>query len=479
MTQTLFYAISLVLIVGILGGIRLMHSPKTAVAGNLIGATCMLAGVVMTLLVEGVIGMPVLWGAMAVGVLIGGLLALRVAMVQMPQLVATLNGFGGAASGIVALLVLSAAGAEPALFNRAACSLALVVGTVTLVGSIIAAGKLSGWFPQRPLILRGHEALNVGALAITTVAAVAVAWPDALSLAILIPCLLAAASVLAFLVTIRVGGADMPITISLLNSLSGVAVAIAGCAIGNPLLATAGGIVGAAGLILTEIMCRAMNRSLWKVLTGQTVVRVAVAAQAAAQALPAAVAAVADGRSAARGESATCGAMSDEALRTALKQARTAVIVPGYGMALSQAQQQVKQLMDTLEATGCRVTFAIHPVAGRMPGHMNVLLAEVDVSYDRLCELDAANEQLQTADLAIVVGANDVVNPAAMTAEGTPIYGMPILKVGRAKLVVVCNLDTAPGYAGVDNTLYTEDNVALLLGDAKDSLAGLLKLLNS
>ena len=478
MTTAVYHIIAMVLVVGFLGGIRLMRSPRTAAQGNLLGAACMLGAVVLTLVKHGVVGTGLLWAAMATGAAIGTVIALRVTMVQMPQLVALLNGFGGAASAIVAVVVLNGDAGDLNLFNRLSGGLALVVGTVTLSGSLVAAGKLAGRLRQRPVALRAHGWVTGLAAAATAGLAVAVAFMagdarPAISIAALV-----AASLYGVVMTIRIGGADMPITISLLNSWSGVAAAIAGFAIGSPLLVATGGIVGAAGLILTQTMCRAMNRSLMEVLSGRTTVASGSGAATepssvdpqAASRVPGSEPPAKEGGEHAQRERADLG--------TVLRAAKTVVIVPGYGMALAQAQQQVKQLMDTLEAGGAEVNFAIHPVAGRMPGHMNVLLAEVDVPYDTLWELDAANAALAATDLAIVIGANDVVNPAAMTAEGTPIYGMPVLRVADAGKVIICNMDTAPGYAGVPNPLYENAGVTVLLGDAKETVPQLTSLLS-
>ena len=255
----------------------------------------------------------------------------------------------------------------------------------------------------------------------------------------------------------------MPITISLLNSLSGVAGAIAGMAIGDPLLVAIGGVVGASGLLLTQIMCRAMNRHLGDILLGKT-----SAPTKREKAEPAAV--VKEAQAAPSGQAAC----EKESPAEILRQAKNVIIVPGYGMALAQAQQTVKQLADRLEARGAQVRFAIHPVAGRMPGHMNVLLCEADVPYEQLYEMDAIDDEFKECDVAVVVGANDVVNPAANTAEGTPIYGMPVLSVDQAKHVIICNYDLKPGYAGVENPLYHKPGVSLLLGDAQVTLQSLL-----
>lgn len=477
MTAAVHHIIALIFVVGFLGGIRLMRSPRTAAQGNLLGAACMLGAVVLTLVKHGVIGTGLLWAAMAAGAAIGTVIALRVTMVQMPQLVALLNGFGGAASAIVAAVVLNGDAGDLNLFSRLSGGLALAVGTVTLSGSLVAAGKLTGRLRPRPVVLRSHGWLTGVAAAATAGLALAVAFMVGdMRVAVSVAALVAAA-LYGVVMTIRIGGADMPITISLLNSCSGLAAAIAGFAIGSPLLVATGGIVGAAGLILTQSMCRAMNRSLMEVLSGRTTVAsgsgaatesATVDPQAAPRA-PGSEPPAEEGREHAQGEQADLG--------TLLGAAKTVVIVPGYGMALAQAQQQVKQLMDRLEAGGAEVNFAIHPVAGRMPGHMNVLLAEVDVPYDKLWELDAANAALAATDLVIIVGANDVVNPAAGTAEGTPIYGMPILRVADAGKVIICNMDTAPGYAGVPNPLYEDPEVTLLLGDAKETVAQLIALI--
>ena len=294
---------------------------------------------------------------------------------------------------------------------------------------------------------------------------------------------------------VRVGGADMPITISLLNSFSGVAAGIAGLAIADPLLVAIGGIVGASGLLLTQIMCRAMNRSLSDILLGKTSASVRhYGVPQTVSAVPGAPAALgfsggstgfdipdtleAHGLSDTPEASETPETPAAPTPAALLREAKRVIIVPGYGMALAQAQGLVKALADKLEAAGAEVQYAIHPVAGRMPGHMNVLLAEVDVPYDQLYEMDDINDAFALCDVCVVVGANDVVNPAANTAEGTPIYGMPVLDVENARHLILCNYDTKPGYAGVDNPLYTrESGVTLLLGDAKETLRGLLEAL--
>lgn len=380
------------------------------------------------------------WLGLATGAVVGIVGAVKVKMIEMPQAVALLNGLGGLASALVALLTIPQAGDDKfAVYTGA---VALVVGFVTFTGSLVAAGKLHKLLPQKPVVWKAHSAIV--ALTIVATLAAVVLVPDCMWLI----SILSAFFGIAF--AIRVGGADMPITISLLNSLSGVAGGIAGIAVKDPL-------VGASGLLLTQIMCRAMNRSLISILIGSTAKKPAAKKQEA----PA---------EANTEETAEKSAVTVEEV---LNGAKKVMIVPGYGMALAQAQNAVKSLADKLEANGAEVKFAIHPVAGRMPGHMNVLLCEVDVPYDKLYEMDAVNGEFTETDVAVIIGANDVVNPAANTAEGTPIYGMPVLNAAEAKNVIVCNFDTKPGYAGVPNPLYDAPNTILMLGDAKETVAQL------
>lgn len=454
--------LQLVLIAGFIYGIRLMNSPETAVTGNLVSAVSMVVAIAVTLVQAQILSAGLIWAALLVGTALGVWLSFAVKMIQMPQMVALFNGFGGAASFIVATLTLFQGGLTT--FTLLTSGLAIVVGGVTFSGSLVAAAKLHGVMNQRPVHLKGHNAYLwvSGLIMILSTLGLTFQLGSAALHAVL---LLVFSHLFGYVFTVRVGGADMPITISLLNSFSGVAGSIAGFALPDgALLVVLGSIVGASGLILTQIMCRAMNRSLLDILLGQTTV--APAAKSAKEtAAPAS--AVAQEAPAPRLTS------WEENLRRASKVA----IIPGYGMALAQAQLQVKQLGELLESRGCEVRYGIHPVAGRMPGHMNVLLAEVDVPYEKLCELDEINAFLEGADLAIIVGANDVVNPAAIELEGTPIYGMPIIRADLAKQVLVCNYDEKPGYAGVDNSLYKMEKVQLLLGDAKDSLAKLIAVL--
>ncbi len=446
---------SIILSALILAGIKLMSSPKTAVRGNQIGAVAMLAAIIIVLAYNQIIDMPLLWLAIFTGGVLGYIIAMRVKMIQMPQMVALLNGLGGGASALVALIETFERHQNMILFDRLTSQLALIVGAVTLSGSLVAAAKLDRRISQRPVLLPNHSQIANMVLLITGLLVIVASFTNISG--IIYVAIVTAILALAYgvLFAIRVGGADMPITISLLNSFSGLAGAICGLTIADPLLVAVGAIVGASGLILTQIMCNAMNRTLVEVLSGSY-----LNSRNQKQKIEAAEKILQD-------ETSEIVKRSPAEL---LGQAKKVIIVPGYGMAIGQAQSQVKSLYDTLESQGKEVKFAIHPVAGRMPGHMNVLLAEVDVPYDKLYEMDAINSEFATTDVAIVVGACDVVNPAANTAEGTPIYGMPILNVKEAKNVIVCNLDTKPGYSGVDNSLYDMPNVHLLLGNAAETV---------
>ncbi len=461
--------LGLLLVAGIVGGIKLMSSPKTAVEGNLLGAVCMAGAIILTLVSNQIVSLPILWVGMLIGSVFGYVLAVKVAMIQMPQMVALLNGLGGGSSAIVSWLVLLTGVGTIGVFERFTAAVGLAVGAVTLSGSLIATAKLSGKMKSKPTVLKNHSVYNFFTLLLTVLLVILITAGVEQTVALSV---LAMLLTLFFgvLFTIRVGGADMPVTISLLNSLSGLAGAISGFAINNPLLVAVGSVVGASGLILTQIMCKAMNRSLMNVLTGKTALQAQKAGGSTAK------------KEVSGLKKSTTGGVAGKDSKTknlaaVLAEAKKVIVVPGYGMALGQAQAKVKQVVDRLEEQGKEVKFAIHPVAGRMPGHMNVLLAEVNVEYEKLYELQAINPEFKETDLVIVIGANDVVNPAANTAEGTPIYGMPILQVDEAKHVIIMNMDTKPGYAGVDNPLYKSPKATLLLGDANQSLTQLLQLM--
>ena len=488
--------ISAILAVLVLAGISMMSKVRTAVAGNLLSAFAMLCGIVGTLFFAGVVSVWTIYVSILIGALIGSLLAARVQMIQMPQTVALFNGLGGGASALVGLLSVHGDSA----FVRFTALLAVAVGMVTLVGSLIAAGKLHRVLPQKPVVWKGHALCTLLFLVLTLASVVAGTFAQGAGLTVCLVGAFVFASLFGLWFSLRVGGADMPITISLLNSLSGVAGSIAGMAIGDVFLVAVGGIVGASGLLLTQIMCRAMNRKLMSILTGGTMkpstptpaieeneneelVQRIMDLEKKIKELEAMVADLEarvqalDGQLNAAPAPAPVAAPVEEAPTAAsvLSKAKDVIIVPGYGMALAQAQHQVRQLADKLESRGARVRFAIHPVAGRMPGHMNVLLAEADVDYEKLYEMDAINDDFKNADAVVVIGANDVLNPAARNAVGTPIYGMPVLNVDQAPEVIVCNFDLKPGYAGVENPIYSrEKGVYLELGDAKETLMRLM-----
>ena len=500
--------ISVVLSLCVLAGISMMSKVSTSVRGNLLSALAMLVGVVATLFFSHVVSAWTIYVGVLIGALIGGTMARRVQMIQMPQTVALFNGLGGGASALVGVLSslgigfsaeqlteIQLNGYQP--FVNFTSLLAVAVGMITLVGSLVAAGKLHRVLPQKPIVWSGHSLFTVLFLLLTVCLILVGTFAGENTLFCMLGTLISA-SLFGLFFSVRVGGADMPITISLLNSLSGVAGSIAGMAISDIFLVAVGGIVGASGLLLTQIMCRAMNRSLMKILIPPTTSKPSSPIthhpspnnqeleqrvmqleervkklEALVEALEARV-----GTLNAQIEAAPAAAAKEEAAspEAVLKQAKDVIIVPGYGMALAQAQHQVKQLAETLEDNGARVRFAIHPVAGRMPGHMNVLLAEADVPYEKLFEMEQINDDFSKTDAVVVIGANDVLNPAAREAEGTPIYGMPVLNVDKAPEVIICNYDLKPGYAGVENPLYSRDKgVYLELGDAKETLKKLIK----
>lgn len=460
-----YFLAATILTLAVLYGIYLLSKVEKARLGNQLCALAVGGGVMLTVLRHDILPVWGIYPSLVAGAVIGLYLAAQVKMIEMPQMVALLNGLGGAASALVGGFALLGIGADAGMFSRASSALALEIGALTLAGSLVAAGKLHRLLPQRPVRLPGRRAVTAAALLAGLIVLVL-----SLSACVSLPALLAAATLAAIVFgvvfTLNIGGADMPITISLLNSLSGVAGAISGLAIGDVLLVSIGSIVGASGLLLTQIMCRAMNRSLASVIFGQAGTPVA------ATVAPAPAAATAEPEPESESESEPEPADDPYAVLAA---ARDVIIVPGYGMALAQAQHLVRDLAGRLQARGSRVRYAIHPVAGRMPGHMNVLLAEANVDYDDLCELDDINPAFKDADLTIVIGANDVMNPAAREAEGTPIYGMPILNVDECRNVFIFNADLKPGYAGVENPLYRRrQGVTLFLGHAAETLKTVL-----
>ena len=440
MSDLLYYVISGLLAVGVIIGLSFMSKVKSASKGNIISAMCVLTAIIITMIKYDVLPLWLLWASMGVGLGIGIVWVLKVKMISMPQTVALYNGFGGAASALVAMLALMD-GTGLSVFSLVTAAIAMEIGIITLTGSLVAAGKLAGIIPGKQFVIKGHSIIMNTLLLLIIAAVVIIGTVDSdMILFILLSSVISAA--FGVILSIRVGGADMPITISLLNSLSGVAGAIAGMAINNVLLVAIGGIVGASGLLLTRIMCSAMNRKLSDILFSHS--KKMMSSES--------------GNAVKKNDSTEEAEEYNEkqCVADVVKNAKKVIIIPGYGMALSQAQVLVRELSDKLEKNGANVRFAIHPVAGRMPGHMNVLLCEVDIPYEKLYELESINSDFENSDLVIIIGANDVINPAARDREDTPIYGMPILNADLAKHIIICNYDLKPGYAGVDNPIYSK-----------------------
>jgi len=439
---------------------RGLGHPRTAVRANLLGSIGMLVAVIATFLLlagEGAAGYGVILAGMAVGGVTGALLALKIRMTAMPQMVALLNGFGGAASVLVAgaaLYEALARGHFPSAQFAVATVLAGIIGAVTFFGSLVAFAKLEELIGARPVIFPGQGALN-GALLLGALGLGGwlVATPEAPWIYWV---LVAAGAVLGVTGVLPIGGADMPVVITLLNSYSGLAACATGFVLDNNMLIVAGSLVGASGIILTQIMCRAMNRPITNVLFGG--VGAEVVTGAAADAVYA----------------GKVKAASAEEIAMLLEAARRVVIVPGYGLAVAQAQHAVRDLAQLLEARGVEVEFGIHPVAGRMPGHMNVLLAEADIPYEKVREMDAINPSFAQTDVAIVIGANDVVNPLARTDPTSPIAGMPILDVDKARTVIVVKRSLSPGFAGIPNPLFAAGNTLMYFADGKQAVLDII-----
>ncbi len=473
MSDTLFYSVSAGLSLMVLLGIHWLSKVETAVRGNRLSAFAMLLAIIAVVVKKELVGIYDIWIGLIMGTFLSVLIARRIKMIGMPQLVGLLNGLGGFASAVAAILTVLY-GPSIGRFELLTALVGLAVGAFTFSGSMVAAGKLHRVLPQKPVVLPRQQLL----LGLSALAMLALIVVPMLGLAQVMSCtwlLLLASLLFGLLFALPVGGADMPITISLLNSTSGVAAAITGMAINNVLLVSVGGIVGASGLLLTLIMCRSMNRKLSGIIFSR---RASLSKIAATDKTKADAAEQPTEQAVGKAPPVAPVAATEADLAGWMKDAKDVIIIPGYGMAVSQAQELLKALSDKLEQGGRQVRFAIHPVAGRMPGHMNVLLAEVDIPYDKLFEMDDINPDMEKTDIVFVVGANDVINPAANTAEGTPIYGMPVLNAQRAQKVVICNVDTKPGYAGVENPLYKADpNILLMLGDAKDSLQKIIAFL--
>lgn len=444
-------------------GLKGLTKPRTAVRGNLLGATAMLIAVVATMLHQDIVSLTTVFIGIAVGSIVGVLLAVRIEMTAMPQLVALFNGLGGGASVLVAGAYLAGkdnaarvASGECFADVLTATALSGLIGAVTLSGSLVAFGKLQGLKFVKDISFPGQKLLNlVLSLTVIGLAVMMVQQPSGAALWYWL--MSAIALGLGIFLVISIGGADMPVVIALLNSYSGLAASATGFVLGNNLLIIAGSLVGASGLILTRIMCDAMNRSLWAVLFGTM-----------------------QSSSSFKSDDdvyATVKSTSAEEVAMMLEVAQNVLIIPGYGMAVAQCQHAVRDLTNLLLARDIDVQFGIHPVAGRMPGHMNVLLAEADIAYERLQEMDDVNSTIDQVDVAIVVGANDVVNPLARTDPDSPIAGMPIIDVDKARTVVVIKRSLSPGFAGIANPLFALDNALMLFGDGKAAVVEIVKAL--
>jgi NAD(P) transhydrogenase subunit beta len=448
-------------------GIKGLTKPRTAVRGNQLAAMGMFVAVLVTLFDQKIISYEWIIAGVLIGGAIGAVMATRVQMTSMPEMVALLNGFGGGASLFVAAAsfietkdaaaslssqaaqMLDVGGGAVATINSVSITLAVLIGAVTLSGSLVAFAKLKELIDGKPIALPYNKAINAALLAGSILCIITIANDPNSPVAFTF--LVVMALVLGVLLVTPIGGADMPVVIALLNSYSGIAASAAGFIMGNTALIITGSLVGASGLILTRIMCVAMNRSLTNVLFGV----------------------MAEGGETIDADEVYAGKVkssSPEEVSMLLETAQRVVIVPGYGLAMAQAQHAVRELADTLEARGTVVEYAIHPVAGRMPGHMNVLLAEAEVPYEQLKEMDEINPSFEQTDVAIVIGANDVTNPMAREDKGSPIYGMPILNVDKARTVVVVKRSLSPGFAGLPNPLFAMDNTLMLFGDGKQAI---------
>lgn len=434
-------------------GIKMLSKADTARRGNMVSAVGMLIAILITLLAGGLSFTWIIVG-LVIGSVIGLVAAQKVQMTGMPEMVALFNGFGGIASLLVGWAEFNA-GSEMTVFKMVAIIFAVLIGGVAFSGSMIAYGKLSEKMTGKPILFKGQQVINALILLGILVGAILLAMgPTGPNATIIFLGVAALSLILGVMSVIPIGGGDMPVVISLLNSYSGLAACAAGFIILNNVLIVSGALVGASGIILTNIMCKAMNRSLGNVLFSGF-----------------GSATTASSKSGEQGEAKP---VSAEDAYYILEAAESVLFVPGYGMAVAQAQHVVRELGELLEANGAEVRYAVHPVAGRMPGHMNVLLAEANVPYDQLAEMDDVNPTMNTVDVVMVIGANDVVNPDAREDETSPIYGMPIINVDYAKTVIVLKRSMNVGFAGIQNPLFFKENTRMLFGDAKASLSALV-----
>ena len=448
--SNIFYVLASVLFIL---GIKKLSHPKTARNGNFIAASGMLIAILATLLPYGKIDLQMILVGMLIGSVIGATFALKVEMTQMPQMVAIFNGFGGSASALVAAAEFLKTG-DISAFTMGTIVVSIFVGTLTFTGSFIAFGKLQGFISGQPIVFPGQQVINaLFALGLLILGFYLVQEPNEMNFfygVIII------SAILGITLTIPIGGADMPVVISLLNSYSGIAAAATGFVLMNNGLIISGALVGASGLILTNIMCKGMNRSLANVIFG-------------------AVGLEQESSQGGSGKQVSIKSYSTEEAAMIFDAAEKIIVVPGYGLAVAQAQHAIREVAEFLESKDKQVLYAIHPVAGRMPGHMNVLLAEANIPYEQLKDLDEVNPEFEDCDVALVLGANDVVNPAARHDTSSPIYGMPILDVDKSRTVIINKRTMNTGFAGIQNELFGFDNSIMVFGDAKDMLQQLLK----
>jgi H+-translocating NAD(P) transhydrogenase subunit beta len=432
-------------------GIKQLSSPETARRGNLLSSVGMLLAIVVTLFHQEILNFQWIVVGIVGGSVIGVLAARLVSMTAMPEMVALFNGSGGLASLLVAWEVHRRLPSTQ-FFQNATVLVSVCIGAITFTGSLIAWGKLSGKLPGHPLLFPGQKPLNL-VLILAVVGAGLLFCQTGGENWVTFYAILGTALTLGILTTIPIGGADMPVIIALLNSYSGIAACATGFVLRNNVLVVTGALVGASGILLTRIMCKAMNRSIGNVLFSGF----GSAAKTGQQKI--------------QGEVKSISAADTYIL---LEAARSVAVIPGYGMAVAQAQHTVHELGQILEANGTQLQYAIHPVAGRMPGHMNVLLAEANVPYEQLVEMDAINPVMETVDVCLIIGANDIVNPAADDDPSSPIHGMPIIEAHRAKSVIVMKRSMASGFAGIENALFFRENTRMLFGDAKQTLQALV-----
>ena len=449
--ENIFYVLASVLFIF---GIKRLSHPKTARSGNIIASMGMLIAVLTTLITGASLSYELIAIGMIVGAIIGAFFAIRVEMTQMPQMVAIFNGFGGIASALVAAAEFFNPSETLELFSLSTISLSVFIGTLTFTGSFIAFGKLQGFISGKPIVFPGQQVINfLIAISIIVLAVYIVIAPHNFNYFYL---LITLSAIIGITLTIPIGGADMPVVISLLNSYSGIAAASTGFVLNNNALIISGALVGASGLILTNIMCKGMNRSLANVIFGAVGLEQSSSSEGGQKQV-------------------NIKSYSTEEAAMIFDAAEKIIVVPGYGLAVAQAQHAVREVADFLSSKDKKVLYAIHPVAGRMPGHMNVLLAEANVPYDQLKDLDEVNNEFEDCDVALVLGANDVVNPAARHDSSSPIYGMPILDVDKSQTVIINKRTMNTGFAGVQNELFGYDNSIMVFGDAKDMLQQLLK----